>query len=156
MAYSSNESLPTKHLTIFPSFPIDIFDFLPRKFTACSKAQNRDSHRKAPYPKTLQRYQGASKRFYDDPDHAIRVVIKTTHLPSRSRCRLLAPCTSVLLPHRGGAVPSPMGMGRNGRTDLPRGSTKRSPPLPWTVFSLGCPLTGHNWEAPLLIDQTPL
>ena len=38
-------------------------------------------------------------------------------------------CTSVLPPHRGGAVPSPMGMGRNGRTDLRRGSTKRSPPL---------------------------
>ena len=49
-----------------------------------------------------------------------------------------------------------MGMGQNGRTDLPRGLTKRSPPLPWTVFSLGCPLTGHNWAAPLLIDRTPL
>ena len=47
-------------------------------------------------------------------------------------------------------------MGRNGRTDLPRGSTKRSPPLSRTVFSLGCPLTGHNWAAPLLIDRTPL
>ena len=50
-----------------------------------------------------------------------------------------------------------MGMGRNGRTDLPRGSTKRSPPLSRTVFSLGCPLTGHNWAAPLLlIDRTPI
>ena len=57
---------------------------------------------------------------------------------------------------RGGAVPSPMGMGRNGRTDLPRGSTERSPPLSRTVFSLGRPLTGHNWAAPLLlIDRTP-
>ena len=47
-------------------------------------------------------------------------------------------------------------MGRNDRPDLPRGSTKRSPPLSWTVFSLlGCPLTGHNWAAPLLIDRTP-
>ena len=46
-------------------------------------------------------------------------------------------------------------MGRNGRTDLPRGSTKRPPPLSRTVFSLGCPLTGHNWAAPLLIDRTP-
>ena len=27
--------------------------------------------------------------------------------------------------------------------------------LSWTVFSLGCPLTGQNWEAPLLIDWTP-
>ena len=49
-----------------------------------------------------------------------------------------------------------MGMGRNGWTDLPRGSTKRSPPLSQTVFSLGRPLTGHNWAAPLLlIDRTP-
>ena len=65
-------------------------------------------------------------------------------------------CTSVLPPHRGGAVPSPMVMGRNNRTDLPRGSTKRSPPLSLNIFSLGYPLTGHNWAAPLLIDQTPL
>ena len=43
-------------------------------------------------------------------------------------------CTSVLPPHRGGAVPSPMGMGRNGRTDLPRGSTKSSPPLSIVIF----------------------
>ena len=60
----------------------------------------------------------------------------------------------VLPPHCGGAVPSPMGRGRNGRTDLSRGSTKRSPPLSRTVFLLGCSLTGHNWAAPLLIDRT--
>ena len=48
-----------------------------------------------------------------------------------------------------------MGMGRNGRTDLPRGSTERSPPLSRTVFLLGRPLTGHNWAALLLIDRTP-
>ena len=65
-------------------------------------------------------------------------------------------CTSVLPPHRGGAVPSPMWMGRNGSTDLPRSSTKRSPPLSRTVFSLGCPLIGHNWAAPLLIDRIHL
>ena len=65
-------------------------------------------------------------------------------------------CTKVLPPQRGGAVPSPMGMGRNGRTDLQRGSTKRLPPLSRTVFSLGRSLTGHNWAAPLLlIDRTP-
>ena len=64
-------------------------------------------------------------------------------------------CTSVLTPHLGGAVPYPMGMGQNGRTDLPRGSTKTSPPLSWTVFLPGCPLTGHNWAAPFLIDRTP-
>ena len=27
--------------------------------------------------------------------------------------------------------------------------------MSWTVFLPGCPLTGHNWVAPLLIDQTP-
>ena len=49
-----------------------------------------------------------------------------------------------------------MGMGQNGRTDLPRGSTERSPPLSRTVFLLGRPLTSHNWAAPLLlIDRTP-
>ena len=49
-----------------------------------------------------------------------------------------------------------MGMGRNGRTDLPRGLIKRPPPLSRTVFLLGRPLTGHNWVAPLLlIDRTP-
>ena len=48
-----------------------------------------------------------------------------------------------------------MGLGRNGRTDLPRGSTGRSPPLSRTVFSLGRPLTGHNWAAPLFIERTP-
>ena len=49
-----------------------------------------------------------------------------------------------------------MGMGRNGRTDLPRGLTERSPLLSRTVFSLGRPLTGHNWAAPLLLmDRTP-
>ena len=65
-------------------------------------------------------------------------------------------CTSILPPHRGGEVPSPMGMDRNGRTDLPRGLTKRSPPLFWTVFSLGCSLTGFNWAASFVIDWTPL
>ena len=49
-----------------------------------------------------------------------------------------------------------MVLGRNGRADLPRGSTGRSPPLSRTVFSPGRPLTGHNWAAPLLlIDRTP-
>ena len=48
------------------------------------------------------------------------------------------------------------GMGRNGRTDLPRGSTKRLPPLSLTVFSLGCSLAGRGWAAPFLIDWTPI
>ena len=49
-----------------------------------------------------------------------------------------------------------MGMGRKDRTDLPWGSTKKSPPLSWTVCLLGCPLTGHNWAALLPIDRTPI
>ena len=64
-------------------------------------------------------------------------------------------CTSILPPHCGGAVSSTLGMGGNGRSDLPRGLTKLLPPLSLTVFLLGCPLTGHNWAAPLLIDRTP-
>ena len=49
-----------------------------------------------------------------------------------------------------------MGMGQNGRTDLLRGLTERSPPLSRTVFLLGRLLTGHKWAAPLLpTDQTP-
>ena len=64
--------------------------------------------------------------------------------------------TNVLPPHRGGAVPSPMRLGRNRRTDLPRGSTGRLPPSSRSVFLLGRPLTGHNWASPLLlIDWTP-
>ena len=47
-----------------------------------------------------------------------------------------------------------MGMGLNGRADLPGGSTIRTPPLFWTVFLLGCSLTCHNWAVPLLIDRT--
>ena len=64
-------------------------------------------------------------------------------------------CTNVLPPHRGGAVSFLLGMGRNGRTNLPKGLTKRSPPLSRTIFMLGCPLTGHNWATPLLFDRIP-
>ena len=62
-------------------------------------------------------------------------------MPIRHFLRPAGFCTNVLPPQRGGAVPSPMGMGRNGRTDLPRGSTERSPPLSRAVFLLGRPLT---------------
>ena len=80
------------------------------------------------------------------------VILILTDLCDDTKCFF----TNVLPPQRGGAVPSPMGMGWNGRTDLLRGSTERSPPLSRTVFSLGRPLTGHNWAAPLLlIDRTP-
>ena len=78
------------------------------------------------------------------------------NLPTYADHDMQTNCTNVLPPQRGGAVPSPMGMGRNGRTDLSRGSTERSPPMSRTVFSLGRPLTDHNWAAPLLlIDRTP-
>ena len=81
---------------------------------------------------------------------------KTITAPVSPRKATPQVCTNVLPPQRGGAVPSPMGMGRNGRTDLSRGSTERSPPLSRTVFSLGRSLTDHNWAAPLyLIDRTP-
>ena len=53
-------------------------------------------------------------------------------------------CTSVLPPHRGGAVPSPMGMGRNGGTDLPSGSTKRSPPLFRFRYFVGLDANTHT------------
>ena len=59
------------------------FDFFPRKFAACSKPPSRDNYRKASYPRTQQRDQGAS--WTHDP--AIRVVVKTTLLPIRPCCR---------------------------------------------------------------------
>ena len=59
------------------------FDFFPRKFAACSKPPSRDNHRKASHPRTQQRDQGAG--WTHDP--AIRVVVKTTPLPIRPRCR---------------------------------------------------------------------
>ena len=48
------------------------FDFFPRKFAACSKPPSRDNYRKASYPRTQQRDQGAG--WTHDP--AIRVVGK--------------------------------------------------------------------------------
>ena len=60
------------------------FDFFPRKFAACSKPPSRDNYRKASYPRTQQRDQGAG--WTHDP--AIRVVVITTPLPIRPRCRL--------------------------------------------------------------------
>ena len=82
---------------------------------------------------------------------------QTRRLKKRLTRRRHHLCTNVLPPYRGGAVSSPMGMGRNGRTNLQRGSTEGSPPLSRTVFLLGRSLTGHNWVAPLLlIDRTPL
>ena len=50
------------------------FDFFPRKFAACSKPPSRDNYRKASYPGTQQRNQGAG--WTHDP--TIRVVVKTT------------------------------------------------------------------------------
>ena len=59
------------------------FDFFPRKFAACLKPPSRDNYRKAFYPRTQQRDQGAG--WTHDP--AIRVVVKTTLLPIQPRCR---------------------------------------------------------------------
>ena len=59
------------------------FDFFPRKFATCSKPPSRDNYRKASYPRTQQRDQGAGWTH----DSAIRVVVKTTPLPIRPRCR---------------------------------------------------------------------
>ena len=39
--------------------PVDFFEFLSTKFAACSKPPSRDNHRKASYPRTQQRDQGA-------------------------------------------------------------------------------------------------
>ena len=57
------------------------FDFFPRKFAACSNPPSRYNYRKASYPRTQQRDQGAG--WTHDP--AIRVVVKTTPLPIRPR-----------------------------------------------------------------------
>ena len=65
-------------------------------------------------------------------------------------------CTNVLPPHRGGAVPSPMGFGSKWQDRSPEGLDRKVAPIVSDCFSLGCPLTGHNWAAPLLIDRTPL
>ena len=43
----------------FLSFPVDVLTFFPRKFAACSKPPSRDNYRKASYPRTQQRDQGA-------------------------------------------------------------------------------------------------
>ena len=59
------------------------FDFFLRKFAACSKPPSSDNYRKASYPRTQQRDQGAG--WTHDP--AIRVVVNTTPLPIRPRCR---------------------------------------------------------------------
>ena len=45
-------------LTVFQSFRLT-FDFFPRKLATCSKPSSRDNHRKAPYPRTQLRDQGA-------------------------------------------------------------------------------------------------
>ena len=68
----------------FPSFPVDVFDFFPLKFAACSKSPSRDNYRKASFPRTQQRDQGVG--WTQDP--AIRVVVKTTPLPIWPHCRL--------------------------------------------------------------------
>ena len=67
---------------------VDHFPSFPRKFAACSKPPSRDNYRKASYPRTQQRDQGGGWSY----DPAIRVVVKTTPLHIRPRCRYLAFC----------------------------------------------------------------
>ena len=47
----------------------------------------------------------------------------------------------------------PNGDGSKWQNNSSRCLIKKSPPLSWTVFSLGCPMTSDNWAAPLLIDR---
>ena len=70
----------------FPKLSSRRFDFFPRKFAACSKPPSRDNYRKVSYPRVQQRDQNAGWIH----DYAIRVVVKTTSLPSRPHCRLSA------------------------------------------------------------------
>ena len=65
-------------LRSWPFFRL-MFDFLSHKFAAYSKPLSKDNHRKASYPRTQQRKQGASLT----QDHA--VVVKMMPLPSRPR-----------------------------------------------------------------------
>ena len=52
--------------------------------------------------------------------------------------------------------PLPNGDGSKWQDRSPEGFDQKVAPLPRTVISLGCPLTDHNWAAPLLIDRTLL
>ena len=77
--WTNSHSLRSYH---FPSFLV-AYDFFPHKFAACSKPPSRDNHRKASYSRTQKREQDADWTH----DHAIRVIVKTTLLPSWPRCR---------------------------------------------------------------------
>ena len=57
-AFILDESDPALELQDFQVFRLT-FDFFPCKFTACLKPPSRNNHRKALYPKTQQRDQGA-------------------------------------------------------------------------------------------------
>ena len=64
--------------------PVDFFEFLSTEFAACSKPPSRDNYRKASYPRAqLTAWPGCGL----NPDHSIRVVVKTTPLPIGPRCR---------------------------------------------------------------------
>ena len=50
------ESIPAEQFPI----PVDLFKFLSTEFAACSKTPSTDNnHRKASYPRTQERDQGA-------------------------------------------------------------------------------------------------
>ena len=82
--YVLDESAPRLGVDHFHKLSCWPFDFFPRKFTVSSKPPSRDNYRKASYPRTQQRDQGAGGTH----NPAIRVVVKTTPLPIRPRCRL--------------------------------------------------------------------
>ena len=42
-----------------PNVPEGFFEFLSTEYAACSKSPSKDNHRKASFPRTKQRDQGA-------------------------------------------------------------------------------------------------
>ena len=83
MNYPLDQFAPAEELTIFKVLRLT-FVLFPRKFAACLKPPSRDNHRKASYPKMQQRDQDAGLTH----DYVVKVVVKTTPLPSWPRCRL--------------------------------------------------------------------
>ena len=79
--YFDSTSLAEK-LTVLQIFRL-MFDFLTRKLTACLKPLSRDGLCKAFYPRTQQNLPECGL----NPDHVIKIAVKTTLLPFRPRCR---------------------------------------------------------------------
>ena len=73
----SEESAPAQEFALGSNVPADFFEFLSTDCVACLKPTSQDDYRKASYPRTQQRDQGAGL----NPEHAIRVVAKKTPYP---------------------------------------------------------------------------